>query len=56
MTEGQERTDWLNVIIAACVVPAVIAVAYCYYDIEINDEDGKKKGSSELVELRSLLY
>tara|TARA_B100000035_G_scaffold302468_1_gene300108 strand:- start:791 stop:994 length:204 start_codon:yes stop_codon:yes gene_type:complete len=36
VTEGSEKSDWLNVIIAACTVPAAIVIAYWGYTTQYN--------------------
>ena len=43
VTDGTERDQWNNVVIAACTVPAGIVVAYAAYYISTKEEK-KKKG------------
>ena len=44
VTDGTERDQWNNVVIAACTVPAGIVVAYAAYYISTKE---KKKAKGE---------
>lgn len=49
VTDGTERDQWNNVVIAACTVPAGIVVAYAAYYISTK-EDKKKDDENQLGE------
>lgn len=45
VTDGTERDQWNNVVIAACTVPAGIVVAYAAYYISTKEKK-KEKGEN----------